>query len=195
MTNGNGIASVAKTGSSGLVDTYTITFDNGQTSTFTVTNGENGQDASLVNLAPIEETSTASRAYEYGSHVIYNGLYYVVTQAISQGGTLSPGFNMTQVSVGSEEQAITEAQFNVEYNLINKTTVINKNASGDTTSIVETGSNAVATTTFVKSGSTTTVTTQVVPSFGSYNYTKTATIVTASNNVTVTEAYTRTAKA
>lgn len=36
---GNGIASIAKTGTSGNVDTYTITYTNGQTTTFTVTNG------------------------------------------------------------------------------------------------------------------------------------------------------------
>lgn len=39
---GNGILSVVKTGSSGLVDTYTITFTNGNKTTFTVTNGKNG---------------------------------------------------------------------------------------------------------------------------------------------------------
>lgn len=36
----NSITSVAKTGTSGSVDTYTITFTNGATTTFTVTNGE-----------------------------------------------------------------------------------------------------------------------------------------------------------
>ena len=36
---GNGIASVVKTATSGLVDTYTITFTNGNTTQFTVTNG------------------------------------------------------------------------------------------------------------------------------------------------------------
>lgn len=36
---GSGIASVEKTSTSGAVDTYTITFDNGTTSTFDVTNG------------------------------------------------------------------------------------------------------------------------------------------------------------
>ena len=36
---GNGISSVAYTSSSGVVDTYTITFTNGDTTTFTVTNG------------------------------------------------------------------------------------------------------------------------------------------------------------
>lgn len=36
---GNGIISVTKTSTSGLVDTYTILYTNGSTSTFTVTNG------------------------------------------------------------------------------------------------------------------------------------------------------------
>ena len=40
--DGNGIASIAKTGTVGLVDTYTITMDNGATYTFTVTNGKDG---------------------------------------------------------------------------------------------------------------------------------------------------------
>jgi len=37
---GNGIASITKTATSGLVDTYTITYTNGNTTTFTITNGE-----------------------------------------------------------------------------------------------------------------------------------------------------------
>ena len=39
---GNGIASVVKTSTSGLVDTYTITYTDGTTSTFDVTNGKDG---------------------------------------------------------------------------------------------------------------------------------------------------------
>lgn len=45
---GNGIASITKTGSQGLVDTYTITYTNGTTSTFTVTNGQNGSGSGTV---------------------------------------------------------------------------------------------------------------------------------------------------
>ncbi len=40
--DGRGIASIEKTGTNGLVDTYTITFTDGSTTTFTITNGENG---------------------------------------------------------------------------------------------------------------------------------------------------------
>ena len=37
---GVGITNIAKTGTSGLVDTYTITMTDGTTNTFTVTNGD-----------------------------------------------------------------------------------------------------------------------------------------------------------
>lgn len=40
--DGKGIQSIAKTGTSGRIDTYTITYTDGQTTTFTVTNGANG---------------------------------------------------------------------------------------------------------------------------------------------------------
>lgn len=42
--NSVSVVSVEKTNTVGLVDTYTITFSNGTTSTFTVTNGKDGQD-------------------------------------------------------------------------------------------------------------------------------------------------------
>ena len=40
---GVGIQKIEKTGTEGLVDTYTITYTNGQTFTYTVTNGANGE--------------------------------------------------------------------------------------------------------------------------------------------------------
>lgn len=40
--DGNGIATITKTGTVALVDTYTITFDNASTTTFDVTNGAAG---------------------------------------------------------------------------------------------------------------------------------------------------------
>ena len=44
--DGVGIEKIEKTGTEGLVDTYTITLTNGETSTFTVTNGRNGTNGS-----------------------------------------------------------------------------------------------------------------------------------------------------
>lgn len=45
-SDGRGIASIEKNGTSGKVDTYTITYTDETTSTFTVTNGTDGQDGS-----------------------------------------------------------------------------------------------------------------------------------------------------
>jgi hypothetical protein len=42
-SDGVGISDIAHTGTDGLVDTYTITYTNRQTTTFTVTNGANGE--------------------------------------------------------------------------------------------------------------------------------------------------------
>lgn len=46
---GNGIASIAKTGTAGLVDTYTIEFTDGTSATFTVTNGAKGDTGDTGN--------------------------------------------------------------------------------------------------------------------------------------------------
>ena len=53
---GNGIVSTEKTGTSGLVDTYTITYDDGETDTFTVTNGEKGDTGDNATIT--EATAT-----------------------------------------------------------------------------------------------------------------------------------------
>ena len=45
---GNGIVSTEKTSTSGLIDTYTITYDDGETDTFTVSNGEGGKITSVT---------------------------------------------------------------------------------------------------------------------------------------------------
>lgn len=42
--DGNGIDKIEKTGTAGLVDTYTITFDDETTTTFNITNGKDGED-------------------------------------------------------------------------------------------------------------------------------------------------------
>lgn len=46
---GNGIGSIAKTSTKGLVDTYTITYTNGSTESFTVTNGKEYDDTEIKN--------------------------------------------------------------------------------------------------------------------------------------------------
>ena len=87
---GNGISSVAKTGTSGLVDTYTITYTDGTTSTFTVTNGADGQDgqdgATGNGIASITKTSTSGLVDTYT--ILYtNGQSTTFTVTNGQNGT------------------------------------------------------------------------------------------------------------
>ena len=60
---GNGIASITKTGTVGLVDTYTITFTNGTTMTFAVTNGQDG--ATGNGIASITKTGSVGLVDTY----------------------------------------------------------------------------------------------------------------------------------
>ena len=66
---GNGIASITKTGTSGLVDTYTVTYTDGTTTTFTVTNGAKGDKgdtgATGNGIASIEKTGTSGNVDTY----------------------------------------------------------------------------------------------------------------------------------
>lgn len=65
---GVGISSIAKTGTSGLVDTYKITLTNGQTSTFTVTNGTKGADGAngTVSYSVVSEIPSDLSGYADG---------------------------------------------------------------------------------------------------------------------------------
>ena len=57
---GNGISSITKTGTSGLVDTYTITYTNTDTDTFTVTNGSDATVTIVDDLTSDSSTSVLS---------------------------------------------------------------------------------------------------------------------------------------
>lgn len=59
---GNGIASITKTGTSGLIDTYTITYTNGNTDTFTVTNGQDGTGAGDMTKAAYDSNNAVANA-------------------------------------------------------------------------------------------------------------------------------------
>jgi len=54
---GNGIATIQKTSTSGLIDTYTITYTDGNTSTFSITNGKDGEDGE-VSQEQLDETNS-----------------------------------------------------------------------------------------------------------------------------------------
>ena len=92
---GNGIFNVEKTATSGNVDTYTITYTNGSTSTYQVTNGingTNGQDGEpgqsflivgqITNTNQLPDPSTTPRNYAYiyddGDFSTPNRIYYII---------------------------------------------------------------------------------------------------------------------
>lgn len=84
---GNGIASITKTGTSGLVDTYTINYTDGTTSTFTITNGAdgiNGQDGN--GIATITKTSTSGLVDTY-TITFTNGTTTTFTVTNGEDGT------------------------------------------------------------------------------------------------------------
>lgn len=66
---GRGIVSITKTGTSGLVDTYTITYSSGDPTTFIVTNGEKGDTgetgATGNGIASITKTGTSGNVDTY----------------------------------------------------------------------------------------------------------------------------------
>lgn len=63
IENGKGISSIAKTSTVGLVDTYTVTYNDATTSTFTVTNGAKGDTGAAsyvwIRYAGAQPTSDA----------------------------------------------------------------------------------------------------------------------------------------
>lgn len=54
------------------------------------------------NLATIETTSTASKAYEIGEYLVYGGQLHIVTAAIALGDTLTVGTNIEATSINDE---------------------------------------------------------------------------------------------
>lgn len=87
--DGSGIASIEKTGTSGLVDTYTITLDDGRKTTFEVTNGEDGNG-----IASIAKTGTQGLVDTY-TITMDDGYTYNFTVTNGRDGGMSTMFYIT----------------------------------------------------------------------------------------------------
>ena len=114
---GNGIESIIKTGTSGLVDTYTITYTNGTTTTFTVINGQdgagteiyvNGVAVSSVNFTsdPQEQINNRLNKNDLLTYVYaINSIYWSkenTSPASFLGGTWTQILNNATITLGSE---------------------------------------------------------------------------------------------
>ena len=90
--DGVGIASITKTGTSGLVDTYTITYTNGTTSTFTVTNGQDGNSNEFIGTLAEWDAKTTAQKKEYDT--------YQITDDYSE--ALLPNYSTTEQKTGQK---------------------------------------------------------------------------------------------
>ena len=92
--DGNGIVSVTKTGTSGLVDTYTILFTDGTTTTFTVTNGQDGTSASWSTVAnkPFSTVNSGSFTVTSDDLRLAGDRVESLSSYSSDGGTSTQGY-------------------------------------------------------------------------------------------------------
>lgn len=104
--NGRGITSIKKTGTTGSVDTYTITYTDSTTSTFTVNNSDSiALQRQIVPSAAVESSATASQAYAAGDYVVARGVLRKVTAAIANGNAINDS-NSAATTVAGELAAL-----------------------------------------------------------------------------------------
>lgn len=121
--DGRGITSINKTGTTGPVDTYTITYTDNTTSTFTVNNSDNiALQRQIVPSAAVESSATASQAYAAGDYVVVNGILRKVKSAIAKGNAISDS-NSTATTVSGELGSLRDSV---------SPTVLYKNTNGTT---------------------------------------------------------------
>ena len=92
--DGVGIGNISKTNTVGLVDTYTITFTDGNTTTFTITNGENGTDG--VGIVSVQKTATNGLVDTYTIIPYWIAMFADAMFAIMSGmyiGAILPDFS------------------------------------------------------------------------------------------------------
>nr|DAP22359.1 MAG TPA: hypothetical protein [Caudoviricetes sp.] len=100
--DGRGISSISKTNTTGVVDTYTITYTDDTTSTFTINNSDSiSLQRQIVPSAAVESSATASQAYAAGDYVVVSGVLRKVTAAIAKGDTIGDS-NSAATTVSGE---------------------------------------------------------------------------------------------
>lgn len=107
--DGRGISKIIKTASTGNVDTYTITYTDSTTSTFTINNADNiSLQRQIVPSAAVESSTTASQAYAAGDYVVVGGVLRRVTSSITKGSTIGNS-NSTVTTVTGEIETVLDS--------------------------------------------------------------------------------------
>lgn len=100
--DGRGISKIEKTATTGVVDTYTITYTDGTQSTYELRNSDSiAIQRQIVPSAAIESSTTATQPYAAGDYVVVDGVLRKVTASIARGSTISDS-NSTATTVTGE---------------------------------------------------------------------------------------------
>jgi hypothetical protein len=119
--DGRGITKIAKTSSTETVDTYTITYTDNTTSTFTINNPSSiSLQRQIVPSAAVESSTTASQAYTAGDYVVVGGVLRKAKASIAKGNAIDDK-NSTLATVSGELKALEKRQ---TINVKNLTTVV-----------------------------------------------------------------------
>lgn len=100
--DGRGISKIEKTATTGVVDTYKITYTDGTSSTYELRNSDGiAIQRQIVPSAAIESSTTATQPYAAGDYVVVNGTLRKVKSAIAKGNSISDS-NSTATTVTGE---------------------------------------------------------------------------------------------
>lgn len=145
--DGAGIASIEKTGTAGLVDTYTITLTDGRKETFEVTNGEDGNGIASIAKTGTQGlvdtyTITLDDGYTY-DFTVTNGrdggmstLFYITSEAGSTVTVTTPSGTVITASQVSGSTTEWEAE-TVEYGVHTITSMIGGSSQSTTVDVTE----------------------------------------------------------
>ena len=123
--DGRGITSIKKTDTTGLIDTYTITYTDDTTSTFTIKNSDTiSLQRQIVPSAAVESSTTASQAYTAGDYVVVGGVLRRVTSSITKGSTIGNSNSTATTVTGEIATALDSVPRRGKVSL---TTVVNEN--------------------------------------------------------------------
>ena len=104
--DGRGISKIEKTATTGVVDTYTITYTDGTQSTYELRNSDDiAIQRQIVPSAANESSTTATQSYAAGDYVVVNGVLRKVTASITKGSTISDS-NSTETTVTGELRSL-----------------------------------------------------------------------------------------
>ena len=135
---GNGITSIVKTATAGLVDTYTIYMSNGSTATFTVTNGRDGTGSGDMTKSVYDANNAVADAGGIVAYVAAHAAVYTggTGISISNQNVISVDADSTPTS-GSTKPVTSGGVYSALSNKVDTTSTYLLNDATDTTIVSE----------------------------------------------------------